>query len=105
MFAGYNPFGPANNHRQHLTLLTIFSWTRNRHSLKFGFYASAYRDAMIYGYYLNGEYTSGLVRANRLGQRTAPTPDGSARRVQQYPTRRPISARILSPATRRTRSS
>jgi len=27
-------------------------------SLKFGFYASAYRDAMIYGYYLNGEYDS-----------------------------------------------
>ena len=56
MFAGYNPFGPANIVDNTFTFTNDLSWTRGKHSLKFGFYASAYRDAMIYGYYLNGEY-------------------------------------------------
>jgi len=48
MFAGYNPFGPANIVDNTFTFTNDLSWTRGKHSLKFGFYASAYRDAMIY---------------------------------------------------------
>ena len=56
LFAGYNPFGPANIVDNTFTFTDDFSWTRASHSLKFGFLFSAYRDAMIYGYYLNGEF-------------------------------------------------
>ena len=55
-FAGFNPFGPANIVDNTFTFTDDFSWTRASHSLKFGFLFSAYRDAMIYGYYLNGEF-------------------------------------------------
>jgi outer membrane receptor protein involved in Fe transport len=56
MFAGYNPFGPANIVDNTITFTNDLSWTKGAHSLKFGFYFSDYRDAMIYGYYLNGEF-------------------------------------------------
>jgi hypothetical protein len=56
LFAGYNPFGPADIVDNTLTFTDDFSWTRGSHSLKGGFLFSAYRDAMIYGYYLNGEF-------------------------------------------------
>jgi hypothetical protein len=56
MFAGYNPFGPANIVDNTVTFTNDLSWTRGRHSLKGGFYYSMYRDAMAYGYYLNGEF-------------------------------------------------
>ena len=56
MFAGYNPFGPANIVDNTFTFTDDLSWTKGAHSLKFGFYCSEYRDAMIYGYYLNGEF-------------------------------------------------
>jgi hypothetical protein len=56
LFAGYNPFGPANIVDNTFTFTDDFSWTRGSHLLKGGFLFSAYRDAMIYGYYLNGEF-------------------------------------------------
>jgi hypothetical protein len=56
LFAGYNPFGPANIVDNTLTFTDDFSWTRGTHSMKAGFLFSSYRDAMIYGYYLNGEF-------------------------------------------------
>jgi hypothetical protein len=56
MFAGYNPFGPADIVDDTLTFTNDLSWTRGSHSLKAGFLFSSYRDAMIYGYYLNGEF-------------------------------------------------
>ena len=56
LFAGYNPFGPANIVDNTLTFTDDFSWTRGSHLLKAGFLFSSYRDAMIYGYYLNGEF-------------------------------------------------
>jgi outer membrane receptor protein involved in Fe transport len=56
MFAGFNPFGPADIVDNTFTFTNDLSWTKNKHTLKFGFYWSDYRDAMIYGYYLNGEY-------------------------------------------------
>jgi len=56
MFAGYNPFGPADIVDNTITFTDDLSWTKNKHTFKFGFYGSDYRDAMIYGYYLNGEY-------------------------------------------------
>ncbi|HUA58050.1 MAG TPA: TonB-dependent receptor, partial [Verrucomicrobiae bacterium] len=56
MFAGYNPFGPANIVDNTLTVTNDLSWTRGKHSFKYGIYYSNYRDAMIYGYYLNGEF-------------------------------------------------
>ncbi|MGO9227899.1 MAG: TonB-dependent receptor domain-containing protein [Bryobacteraceae bacterium] len=56
MFAGYNPFGPANIIDNTYTFTDDFSWNRGSHLLKAGFLFSAYRDAMIYGYYLNGEF-------------------------------------------------
>ena len=55
LFAGYNPFGPANIVDNTFTFTDDFSWTRGSHLLKTGFLFSSYRDAMIYGYYLNGE--------------------------------------------------
>ncbi len=56
LFAGYNPFGPANIVDNTFTFTDDFSWTRGSHLLKAGFLFSSYRDAMIYGYYLNGEF-------------------------------------------------
>jgi len=56
LFAGYNPFGPANIVDNTLTFTDDFSLTRGSHLLKAGFLFSSYRDAMIYGYYLNGEF-------------------------------------------------
>ena len=56
MFAGYNPFGPANIVDDTITFTDDLSWTRGKHSFKAGIYYSSYRDAMIYGYYLNGEF-------------------------------------------------
>jgi outer membrane receptor protein involved in Fe transport len=56
MFAGYNPFGPANIVDNTFTFTDDLSWTKGKHALKGGFYFSAYRDAMLYGYYLNGEF-------------------------------------------------
>ncbi len=56
MFAGYNPFGPANIVDDTVTFTNDLSWTRGKHSFKAGIYFSDYRDAMVYGYYLNGEY-------------------------------------------------
>jgi len=60
--------------RQHPSRSRMISPGLEQHSLKFGFYASAYRDAMIYGYYLNGGVRLLWPRhADRLGQRPAPT--------------------------------
>jgi len=96
LFAGYNPFGPANIIDNTFTFTNDLSWTRGRHSLKFGFYASEYRDAMAYGYYLNGEFDfygpgtfigSGNDRADFL----MGLPDD----VQQYPNA-PTSIRSYS---------
>jgi hypothetical protein len=56
MFAGYNPFGPANIVDNTVTGTDDLSWTRGKHSFKAGIYYSSYRDAMLYGYYLNGEF-------------------------------------------------
>ncbi len=56
MFAGYNPFGPANIVDDTITGTNDLSWTRGKHSFKAGIYYSNYRDAMLYGYYLNGEF-------------------------------------------------
>jgi hypothetical protein len=56
LFAGYNPFGPANIVDNTFTFTDDFSWTRGSHLLKAGFLFSSYRDAMLYGYYLNGEF-------------------------------------------------
>jgi outer membrane receptor protein involved in Fe transport len=98
LFAGYNPFGPANIVDNTFTFTNDLSWTRGKHSLKFGFYASEYRDAMAYGYYLNGEFDfygpgtfigSGNDRADFL----MGLPDD----VQQYPNA-PTSIRSYSVA-------
>jgi outer membrane receptor protein involved in Fe transport len=56
MFAGYNPYGPANIVDNTYTFTDDLSATHGNHSLKTGFYFSAYRDAMSYGYYVNGEF-------------------------------------------------
>jgi outer membrane receptor protein involved in Fe transport len=56
LFAGYNPYGPANIVDNTYTFTDDLSATRGKHSLKAGFYFSAYRDAMAYGYYVNGEF-------------------------------------------------
>jgi hypothetical protein len=56
MFAGFNPFGPANIVDNTITLTDDLAWTKGRHSFKWGVYYSNYRDAMMYGYYLNGEF-------------------------------------------------
>jgi hypothetical protein len=56
MFAGYNPYGPANIVDNTYTFTDDLSATRGSHSFKTGFYFSAYRDAMSYGYYVNGEF-------------------------------------------------
>ena len=101
LFAGYNPFGPANIVDNTFTFTNDLSWTRGKHSLKFGFYASEYRDAMAYGYYLNGEFDfygpgtfigSGNDRADFL----MGLPDD----VQQYPNA-PTSIRSYSVAATR----
>ena len=56
MFAGFNPFGPANIVDNTITFTNDLAWTKGRHSVKGGIYYSNYRDAMTYGYYLNGEF-------------------------------------------------
>jgi hypothetical protein len=56
MFAGFNPFGPANIVDNTITFTNDLAWTKGRHSIKGGIYYSNYRDAMTYGYYLNGEF-------------------------------------------------
>jgi len=56
LFAGYNPFGPANIVDNTLAFTNDFSWIHGNHQAKAGFLFSSYRDAMSYGYYLNGEF-------------------------------------------------
>ena len=86
LFAGYNPFGPANIVDNTLTFTDDFSWTRGSHSLKGGFLFSSYRDAMIYGYYLNGEFDfygpgTGIGSGNDRADFLMGLPDD----LQQYP--------------------
>ena len=86
LFAGYNPFGPANIVDNTLTFTDDFSWTRGNHSLKGGFLFSSYRDAMIYGYYLNGEFDfygpgTSIGSGNDLADFLMGLPDD----LQQYP--------------------
>ena len=86
LFAGYNPFGPANIVDNTLTFTDDFSWTRGAHSLKAGFLFSSYRDAMIYGYYLNGEFDfygpgTGIGSGNDRADFLMGLPDD----FQQYP--------------------
>ena len=86
LFAGYNPFGPANIVDNTLTFTDDFSWTRANHLLKAGFLFSSYRDAMIYGYYLNGEFDfygpgTGIGSGNDLADFLMGLPDD----FQEYP--------------------
>jgi hypothetical protein len=86
LFAGYNPFGPANIIDNTLTFTNDLSWTRGSHSLKAGFLFSSYRDAMIYGYYLNGEFdfygpVTGIGSGNDRADFLMGLPDD----FQQYP--------------------
>jgi outer membrane receptor protein involved in Fe transport len=86
LFAGYNPFGPADIVDNTLTFTNDFSWTRGDHSLKGGFLFSDYRDAMIYGYYLNGEFDfygpgTGIGSGNDRADFLMGLPDD----YQQYP--------------------
>jgi hypothetical protein len=86
MFAGYNPFGPANIVDNTYTFTDDLSWTRNNHSMKAGFLFSAYRDAMLYGYYLNGEFDfygpgTGIGSTNDRADFLMGLPDD----LQQYP--------------------
>ena len=86
LFAGYNPFGPANIVDDTLTFTDDFSWTRGAHSIKAGFLFSSYRDAMIYGYYLNGEFDfygpgTGIGSGNDRADFLMGLPDD----FQQYP--------------------
>ena len=86
LFAGYNPFGPANIVDNTLTFTDDFSWTRGSHSLKAGFYFSVYRDAMLYGYYLNGEFDFyGPGTLHRFRQRPADFLMGLPDDFQEYP--------------------
>ena len=86
LFAGYNPFGPANIIDNTFTFTDDFSWTRGSHLLKTGFLFSAYRDAMLYGYYLNGEFDfygpgTGIGSGNDLADFLMGLPDD----FQEYP--------------------
>jgi hypothetical protein len=86
LFAGYNPFGPANIVDNTLTFTDDLSWTRNNHSMKAGFLFSSYRDAMIYGYYVNGEFDfygpgTGIGSGNDRADFLMGLPDD----MQQYP--------------------
>jgi hypothetical protein len=86
LFAGYNPFGPANIVDNTLTFTDDFSWIRGSHSFKAGFLFSSYRDAMIYGYYLNGEFDfygpgTGIGSGNDRADFLMGLPDD----LQQYP--------------------
>ncbi len=86
LFAGYNPFGPANIVDNTLTFTDDFSWTRGSHLLKTGFLFSSYRDAMLYGYYLNGEFDfygpgTGIGSGNDLADFLMGLPDD----FQEYP--------------------
>jgi hypothetical protein len=86
LFAGYNPFGPANIVDNTLTFTDDFSWTRGSHTMKAGFLFSSYRDAMIYGYYLNGEFDfygpgTGIGSGNDRADFLMGLPDD----FQQYP--------------------
>ena len=86
LFAGYNPFGPADIVDNTLTFTNDLSWTRGAHSLKAGFLFSSYRDAMIYGYYLNGEFDfygpgTGIGSGNDRADFLMGLPDD----LQQYP--------------------
>ena len=86
LFAGYNPFGPANIVDNTITFTNDFSWTRGAHSMKAGFLFSSYRDAMIYGYYLNGEFDfygpgTGIGSGNDRADFLMGLPDD----LQQYP--------------------
>jgi hypothetical protein len=86
LFAGYNPFGPANIVDNTLTFTDDYSWNRGSHLLKAGFLFSSYRDAMIYGYYLNGEFDfngplTGIGSGNDLADMLMGLPDD----FQEYP--------------------
>jgi len=86
LFAGYNPFGPANIIDNTLTFTDDLSWTRGSHSLKAGFLFSSYRDAMIYGYYLNGEFDFyGPLTSIGSGNDRADFLMGLPDDLQQYP--------------------
>ena len=86
LFAGYNPFGPADIIDNTFTFTDDFSWTKGSHLLKAGFLFSSYRDAMIYGYYLNGEFDfygpgTGIGSGNDLADFLMGLPDD----FQEYP--------------------
>jgi hypothetical protein len=86
LFAGYNPFGPANIVDNTLTFTDDFSWTHGSHLVKAGFLFSSYRDAMSYGYYLNGEFDfygpgTGIGSGNDRADFLMGLPDD----LQQYP--------------------
>jgi len=86
MFAGYNPYGPANIVDNTYTFTDDLSATRGNHSLKAGFYFSAYRDAMAYGYYVNGEFDfAGPGTLIGSGNDRADFLFGLPDDVQQYP--------------------
>jgi hypothetical protein len=85
-FVGYNPYGPANIVDNTLTFTDDFSWTHGSHSVKAGFLFSSYRDAMSYGYYLNGEFDfygpgTGIGSGNDRADFLMGLPDD----LQQYP--------------------
>jgi hypothetical protein len=88
MFAGFNPFGPANIVDNTITFTNDLAWTKGRHSVKGGIYYSNYRDAMTYGYYLNGEFDfygpgTGIGSGNDRADFLMGLPDD----FQEYPAR------------------
>jgi len=56
MQVGFSPQGPTREVDNTYALYDNVSWTKGRHSLKFGFYFSPYQNNTVYDFYVDGEY-------------------------------------------------
>lgn len=56
MTTGFSPQGPTNEIDNTFVVSDAFSWTKGKHTMKFGASFSAYQNNTVYDYYVNGQY-------------------------------------------------
>jgi hypothetical protein len=57
LYTGFSPNGPTSYANTVYAYYDDLSWTKGKHSLKFGFYFSPYQNNTNYSFYVDGSYT------------------------------------------------
>jgi hypothetical protein len=64
---GYSPNGPTTIINNTWSYADNLTWTKGKHTMKFGFYFSPYQNNTVYDFYVNGEFFYYPVASGGLG--------------------------------------